>query len=487
MSKFDKLQANIKCKLKTYTQKRKYEDVLAYTEMLAELLYAYNQVYIDEELEKNLLKVSKEIMDVHGLTANDMTNKVLFYDGFGLDIRGLALIFLKALTKMNYEIIYVTTTKAKGTLTEIEKLASAEGIVIEYIDMSTNYITWANSINDMFLKYKPKDAFFYTTPYDVAATIAFEAYEGIVSRYQIDLTDHAFWLGKYAFDYCIELRNVGSQISNKYRKIDKEKMRMLPYPVRIDRTQKFEGFPFETEGKRIIFSGGALYKTLGDPENAFYWIIDQLLSQHSDLIYLYAGQGDDSELKKIIKKYPGRAFHIDERKDFFQVMERCVLYLNTYPMFGGMMMHYAAEANKIPITLRHENDADGLLFEQDKLNIEYDTKEELVDDVNRLLTDQKYLEERESLLQNSVISEDKFASELDELLKHHITSYNLDLTDIDTTKFREEYVERFNLKKALRNTFMRKSNIRVAKTFPVDFCVVVVTMVLDKIRGCVKR
>lgn len=487
MSKFDKLQANIKCKLKTYTQKRKYEDVLAYTEMLAELLYAYNQVYIDEELEKNLLKVSKEIMDVHGLTANDMTNKVLFYDGFGLDIRGLALIFLKALTKKNYEIIYVTTTKAKGTLTEIEKLASAEGIVIEYIDMSTNYITWANSINDMFLKYKPKDAFFYTTPYDVAATIAFEAYEGIVSRYQIDLTDHAFWLGKYAFDYCIELRNVGSQISNKYRKIDKEKMRMLPYPVRIDRTQKFEGFPFETEGKRIIFSGGALYKTLGDPENAFYWIIDQLLSQHSDLIYLYAGQGDDSELKKIIKKYPGRAFHIDERKDFFQVMERCVLYLNTYPMFGGMMMHYAAEANKIPITLRHENDADGLLFEQDKLNIEYDTKEELVDDVNRLLTDQKYLEERESLLQNSVISEDKFASELDELLKHHITSYNLDLTDIDTTKFREEYVERFNLKKALRNTFMRKSNIRVAKTFPVDFCVVVVTMVLDKIRGCVKR
>lgn len=487
MSKFDKLQANIKCKLKTYTQKKKYEDVLAYTEMLAELLYAYNQVYVDEELEKNLLKVSKEIMDVHELTANDMTNKVLFYDGFGLDIRGLALIFLKALTKMNYEIIYVTTTKAKGTLTEIEKLASAEGIIIEYIDMSTNYITWANSINDMFLKYKPKDAFFYTTPYDVAATIAFEAYEGIVNRYQIDLTDHAFWLGKYAFDYCIELRNVGSQISNKYRKIDKEKMRMLPYPVRIDRTQKFEGFPFETEGKRIIFSGGALYKTLGDPENAFYWIIDQLLSQHSDLIYLYAGQGDDSELKKIIKKYPGRAFHIDERKDFFQVMERCVLYLNTYPMFGGMMMHYAAEANKIPITLRHENDADGLLFEQDKLNIEYDTKEELVDDVNRLLTDQKYLEERESLLQNSVISEDKFASELDELLKHHITSYNLDLTDIDTTKFREEYVERFNLKKALRNTFMRKSNIRVAKTFPVDFCVVVVTMVLDKIRGCVKR
>ena len=487
MSKFNEIQVKVKNKLKNYLQKKKYEDVLSYTEMLAELLYEYNQVYIDEELEENLLEVSKEIIDVHGVTESDMTNKVLFYDGFGLDTRGLALIFLEALSKMKYEIVYVTDKRAKGTLNEIEKLAVAEGITIEYIDMSSNYINWANRINDMFLKYKPKDAFFYTTPYDVAAIVAFEAYEGIVKRYQIDLTDHAFWLGKYVFDYCIELRSVGSRISNKYRKIDEKKMKMLPYPVRINRAQKFEGFPFETEGKRIVFSGGSLYKTLGDPENKFYWIVDQLLCQHSDLIYLYAGQGDDSELKKIIEKYPGRAFRVDERKDFFQVMERCVIYLNTYPMFGGMMMHYAAEANKIPITLRHENDADGLLFGQDKLKIEYDTKEELVEDVNRLLTNQKYLEERESLLQNSVISEDKFAFELDKLLKQHTTSYELDLTDIDTIKFRNEYIERFNLKKRICASLMKKNNFRVAKMFPVVFCVSVATIVLEKIKGSVKR
>ena len=52
-------------------------------------------------------------------------------------------------------------------------------------------------------------------------------------------------------------------------------------------------------------------------------------------------------------------------------MEKCTLYLNTYPMFGGLMMRYAAMAGKIPITLKHGKDADGILIDQSKRKIEY--------------------------------------------------------------------------------------------------------------------
>ena len=70
-------------------------------------------------------------------------------------------------------------------------------------------------------------------------------------------------------------------------------------------------------------------------------------------------------MKKIIRKYPGRAFLTAERKDLFQVMEHCFFYLNTFPLVGGLMMQYAVAAEKIPLTLRYNNDGSGILINQE--------------------------------------------------------------------------------------------------------------------------
>ena len=113
------------------------------------------------------------------------------------------------------------------------------------------------------------------------------------------------------------------------------------------------------------------------------------------------------------QKYNDRVFHVEERKDLYQVLKHCVLYLNTYPMFGGLMMNYAATAGKIPITLKHNHDADGLLFNQSKLKIEYEDMDTLLQDVDKLLENPEYLKEREALLNGSVITEEKFRRELD--------------------------------------------------------------------------
>lgn len=66
-----------------------------------------------------------------------------------------------------------------------------------------------------------------------------------------------------------------------------------------------------------LFSGGALYKTFGG-ENKYYDIIDNILKKYKEVVFWYAGSGDDSKLKELMKKYPGRIFHTLERNDLFK-------------------------------------------------------------------------------------------------------------------------------------------------------------------------
>ena len=150
-------------------------------------------------------------------------------------------------------------------------------------------------------------------------------------------------------------------------------------------------------------------------------------------------------MDKIIEKYPDRAFLIPERKDFYYLIKNCILYLNTYPMFGGMMMKYSANAGKLPITLKHENDSDGLLLDQESRKIEYRSLEELVTDIDRLLEDEEYLAERENLLKGSVISEERFVNNVRLTIEEHHTDYEHGNKKIDTSQFKKEFYDRFEL------------------------------------------
>ena len=111
---------------------------------------------------------------------------------------------------------------------------------------------------------------------------------------------------------------------------------MIPFYPIIQYEKEFQGFPFEVKaGQKVIFSGGGLYKTIGGG-NKYYQMVDRILEEYEDAIFWYAGIGDDSEMKKIISKYPDRAYLTAERTDLYQVIEHCHFYLSTYPMWGGV-------------------------------------------------------------------------------------------------------------------------------------------------------
>lgn len=444
-----------------------YETALAAIAAYANLSYYWNQYYSDDEIENIICKLSENLLPFDSYEVIEDNNTVLFYDGFGIDTRGLGAIYAKALTDLGYNVVWVTNEKSKGNIPTIESILYQSNSKIEFINMRDSYVQQINELNKQFQKYKPSKAFFYTTPNDVSAELVFYHYRNIVKRFQINLTDHAFWLGLNAFDYCIEFRDYGAGISRVYRHIPVEKIVLLPYYPWIDKDISFEGFPFDYTAKKILFSGGFLYKTIGG-ENKYYQIVKRVLTENTDTVFLYAGSGDDSELMKLSSIFPNRVFHIQERKDIFALIQHIDVYLNTYPMVGGLMMQYAAVAGKPPITLldREIEDASGILLNQENAKIEFFSVDDVVSEINHLLNDKEYRNERSEEIKKCVPSQEDFTKNLSDILKENAEYRHADCPD--TERFRKEYIGKFN-KIIVEDAIGIRKNKSLFRYFPALF------------------
>lgn len=455
--------------IETSLEKKGFENALAAISVCAELLYQWNQQYSDEFLERAVETIAKETKTAAIDSLSDVDeNTILFYDNFGLDTRGLALIYIKALSKTGKKIIYLTLNWAKDKQPEIDKIISTNKNVQKVFFTGKTYLSKIKELQKVIITFKPSKAFFYTTPHDSDGAVVFNQIAGKVVRYQINLTDHAFWLGNNAFDYCLEFRDYGASITAKYRNIDKKNILILPYYPFINKEIEFQGFPFDFAGKKIVFSGGSLYKTI-DENRTYYKIVIEILKANVDVVFLYAGNGDDTFLIDLQNQFKSRVFHIEERKDLYQLMKHITIYLNTYPMIGGLMTQYAAMAKKIPLTLKHDKDASGILINQDKCCYEYDSSEALIKDAIRLLEDEEYLCQREKLLEGSVISEDVFNRQVLNLLETNKTDFSVAFFDaIDTESFRNDYKIRFDRKKFERSICSKKSCV-LALQYPCAY------------------
>ena len=423
---------------------------------------AWNQNYTDDDLEKCIeIMADKKKSLLDSYKEND--DVILFYDGFGLDTRGLALIYVKALCELGYSVVYLVPEVAKNNQPEIKKVTDGKDITFVYLQKSQGdeLIT---EILDVVTQYRPRDAFFYTTPDDVEACIAFSAMEKRIRRFQINLTDHAFWLGRNAFDYCIEFREYGACVSNEYRKIPADKIKLLHYYPYFDKSIPFAGFPFETDNRPIMFSGGSLYKTF-DEDGTYYDMVEQIMRKHEDLIFAYAGYGDRSGLEELQNKFPKRVYIMDERKDLFGLMRHCTLYLNTYPMLGGLMTQYAAIAGRLPLTIADitENSLDGLLLNREELSVEFKNKDDLIKEADKLLSDVDYRKNEEEKL--NVVDEDIFRCELENLLNKEKTIFDIHFHHIDTRAFRKQYEYRF-LYDNLANMIIKSKTMSIWLDFP---------------------
>lgn len=452
--------------LDSLVQSDKYEHALVTAKILSNIYYDNNQIYIDSDLEDVLIKIRNIILKKEKYTTDEKC--VMFYDGFGLNLRGWAASYVRALSSIGYYVIYLCPIASKGKIPHIVSELDKDKSKIIYLDNKLNNTDRAKKIDAIFKIYKPITAFFYTTPSDVSAAIAFSN-NNSTTRFQIDLTDHAYWVGVNAFDYILESREMGASLAIYERGIAMDKIIKLDCVPYINKDMYDATLPLDIYNDKYIFTGGSLYKTLGDKDLLYYKTISYILENFKDIKFLYAGQGDDSEMKKLISAYSGRAFLINERPDFFELIKNSILYVNSYPMFGGLMMRYAALAHKVPITLRHDNDADGILLNQEKLGIEFDNYKDYLDEINKLLSNEDYRKKKEISVYNSVMTETDFNLNLELLIKEHKTKYSFDdIPRFDTSKFRSEYKNRYS-KKTLYKTIASLSNKYLIKYFPKEF------------------
>jgi len=465
----EKYEIKLKRIINNSIHHQNFETALQATAACASINYAYNQKYTDEFLENALISVGGSLVSFSDWNEKDNIHnkKVLFYDGFGADRRGIAIVTCKAICANGYSLIYVSPIEKKECQPTLHDALCGLDVKWEYIDTSHDYSHTIFQLNEIFERSKPRFSFLYTLPNDVSGITIFDYLAGKTCRCQLDLTDHAFWLGVNAFDYCCGGRQYSASIQFHYRGIPQKDMLQLDANLFVDDCELGD-LPFD-HNSRFIFSGGDLYKTLGDEKNTYYEIIKEILISHSDIKFLYAGKGDTSEILKLVKEFPQRVFYVEERKDFYQIIKKCTLYLNTYPMFGGLMMRYAAMAGKIPITLKHGNDSDGILISQDTRQIEYDSFDALIADVDRLLSDDSYLREREEKLIGAVVTEDCYVRNIKMIIEEHKTEFPYDVIQkIDTTKFRSECFDRFTEEDVLHSISIKRHR-KLIIYFPVLF------------------
>lgn len=446
-TKFQNIYSQIIALAERNYQQGSYENTLKKIEVLSKIAYSYNFFYTDRKLENILQNISNEILP----TINQPTiqkGKFVFYDSFGMSNRGLVHQYICALISWDVEFLYICGSygkhKSSVLIKEIEQYTKAEVFIVgKYLSR----IEKISQINDKLLSYQPEKAFLYLTPWDTSAITAFCAHPHI-NRYQINLTDHAFWLGTSCMDYSIEFRDYGCTLSSQKRDILKEKLLMQPYyPIVLP--TKYKGLPAEiTSDKVVLFSGGAYYKVYGG-DNLYFSILKRILDENPNAVIVFAGFGDEAPFRAFIEenKLEKRLFLLGFRGDINELFAHTDIYLGTFPLCGGLMSQYAAINSKPILAYTTPGSAcnyvEGIVYHGNKQSalLTHTALDSFFAEAKKLIDNKEYREAVGRSIFDGVITPEQFNKELYHLVTTHSNIRTIGTETIDYNNHSQIYLE----------------------------------------------
>lgn len=403
-----------------------YEISLKLIEGCAKLAYEFNflEKFSDDDLEDLLIKNSTAILgEINKIKPEQ--DSVLFYDYFAISNRGLTQQYLSALIELDFKITYVVSNDNfyNSSFDIIKQLKDYGKSRIIIYSQKLSITERIGRLNSLIEEIKPQYIFLHLSPWDVIACSVFPLHHS-AKKYFINLTDHAFWLGKRSLDICLEFRNYGIQLSKQLRGIEHYKIRLLPYYPITQADDTFKGFPEDTEGKVIGLSGGSGYKFVGDNWR-FYNLIKSLLLQHENFIFFLVGMNGAAkwsyQQRVANDKLNGRFIFVEDRYDIFPLIKNIDIYFGSYPFPGGLMSQMACLANKPIITYVNPDFLFSYIEDvipfRNKEYASYNTPEEFLEAAGKLIKSKAYRQEFAALTSGGIITKEQFNNCLSQILK----------------------------------------------------------------------
>jgi len=397
-----------------------FEQALRHIEAAASLAYNFNFIYSDKDLENSLSLISEKIIISQNF--KPIENRVVFFDSFVLDNRGLTQQYIRSLIVQEKEILFINDGDSllNGQLI-IKELLKYNKCEIFQVSTSLSRIEKINLIYNKVFEFKPKQVLLHLSPTNVIAPVVFSALTSS-SRFLINLTDHAFWLGTCCIDYCLEFRDYGYTISLQKRKINSEKLLYQPYYPIADSSEYLD-LPFSLINNKIILTGGAFYKMYGE-DDIFFNILQNLIKLDSRILILIIGDGHKSPLLNFItkNKLENKIILLGNRKDINHIFSISDIYLSTFPISGGLMTQLAAVNHKPILSFSSEkfqfNNLNGILEKNLNLLKTYCNVSELLLEANKIIESEIYRKQSAENAFKSLISIDEF----NRLFKKNINS-----------------------------------------------------------------
>jgi len=473
----------IKNKAKKYFKNNSFDKSLACVELACRIAYHLNFKYCDDDLEQLMVDFSIKFNQWHDFSNNGSSLKIVFYDCFGLDSRGLTQQYIRALNEWNVPFLYILENDAcieqsKEILQELQNMKHAEILIVS---SKLSNLERIKTIGDAIMTFKPNKALLHMSPWDVVGNVVWNAFPSIV-KYQINLTDHAFWLGKECSDFFLEFRDYGVNISNKERRIDIEKLLILPYyPIQLD--IPFKGFPVSTEGKTVLFSGGSFYKMYGE-NDTFFKLLKRVLDENDNCIIFIAGSGNIKPFRKFIEenKFEEKIILLGNRTDINAIFRNIDIYISTYPILGALMAQFAAVNKKNIVAYTSSeipcNFLDGLVKTEKSLT--YTKIDDFHKEINHLIANKDYRRNQLQNLEQSVISPKEFNDQLLELIDDPIQNISPNYYNINIDKFSDLYFE-------MENKYLKTYNVFIFSFAKVSKFKVPVSMLLRSAQYSVSR
>lgn len=366
-----------------------------------ELAYGYfcEESFGDDALDELLYQMGKAKFTIPAIEKQE-DKRVVFFDSFASDNRGITEQYLDALNYNGYEILFVTSNTQFSNESKLGKLlAGYKQCRVVVLPEPNHIIPSANQVAQEIADWHASKVFIHIGPYDVLPVMLFSQYKGVLHRYFINLTDHAWWLGRNCIDTNLEFRQFGMALSTKVRGIDKKKEALIPYyPVSQLNNETIDNLlPKGLEGKFVIVTGGTFYKYL-DSNFTLLHIVQRILKENDNAVLLMVGTGRAGELYKRKADEKGlkdRIYLMDNTPYLLSVFEHAHLYLCSYPMTGGLMAQIAAKQGLPVVTYSAKsmdyNDLSDICYSDNFKT--YDDEKAFCKEVSRLATDKAYYQQ----------------------------------------------------------------------------------------------